>query len=501
MGKVLANIGYIGTDGRSFWAALQTSKAKSEVYPGEYQGWVVRGTPGMRGWAQKMDLPVKFIDTENNSVESYAQSLIGAFESSLLDVVMVLPESLLFNGLVDLLDEAGFAGRIIGLDKNSAFIEADKIACKQLCGNLGIPVAPVWVKTDAKDYGKVRGICLDLIHEYGGVVLKYPYSAGGKGARIILDAWAIEKVYGGLISDYKDDYVRQFGGQGEWPLLIEARMSGVEISFTILVDIKGNYAILPTAMDYPERFEGLPGINNPITGGMGAISPHPLESPELMEMAAIRIAEPLVNWLKESKGLIRPCVFYPGCFVSFEDNFKPRDIRVCEINIRPGEPEFQPVMARLRNPGPLLSGMVQGKLDKVRPEVRKNQLSICMALVTGPGGPKQQKGYPWSLTKGENLEIDFEYFRKRMGLVPSAMEYDGQSFKTGGSRVAYLISSASFDETRTPDSAAEQLRLKMLNAFDLGKIRAVPRENPQGNRLDLRRDIGSHFSKAKELKK
>ena len=72
-------------------------------------------------------------------------------------------------------------------------------------------------------------------------------------------------------------------------------MSGVEISFTILVDAKGDFQILPTAMDYPERFEGPASKNNPITGGVGAISPHPMETPELIEMAGDVIAKPLIK--------------------------------------------------------------------------------------------------------------------------------------------------------------------------------------------------------------
>ena len=33
MGKT--KIGFVGTDGRSFLAALETSRSKSELYPGE----------------------------------------------------------------------------------------------------------------------------------------------------------------------------------------------------------------------------------------------------------------------------------------------------------------------------------------------------------------------------------------------------------------------------------------------------------------------------------
>ena len=45
----------------------------------------------------------------------------------------------------------------------------------------------------------------------------------------------------------------------------------------------------------------------------------------------------------------------------------------------------------------------------------------------------------------------------------------------------------------------ENLRQRLLNAFDNGKIRVIPRENPGGNRLALRRDIGAHYQKAEGL--
>ena len=262
----------------------------------------------------------------------------------------------------------------------------------------------------------------------------------------------------------------------------------------------GHYQILPTAMDYPERFERPPGLDNPITGGMGSISPHPLESPALMELADATIARPLIQSLKE-KGVLRPCVLYPGCFVSFDGNFKPTAIRVCEINLRPGEPEFQPVVKRLRNLGALVAAMADGTLDEVAPEVRSDQVSLCIALVTGPGGPKQQKGYPWSLTKGEVVEMDFDYFdKKKITVIPSAMDYAEGVFKSDGSRVAYLLANATVKAGQTVAQAAEPLRQKLLNAFDNGKIRVIPREDDQGNRLALRRDIGVHYQKAEALK-
>jgi phosphoribosylamine--glycine ligase len=46
---------------------------------------------------------------------------------------------------------------------------------------------------------------------------------------------------------------------------------------------------------------------------------------------------------------------------------------------------------------------------------------------------------------------------------------------------------------------AERFRNKLMAALDNGKIRVIPRENPQGNRLDIRRDIGLHYLKAEKI--
>ena len=75
---------------------------------------------------------------------------------------------------------------------------------------------------------------------------------------------------------------------------------------TILVDGHGHYQILPTAMDYPERFERPPGLDNPITGGMGSISPHPMESPALMQLAeeTIALGRELAPMLKQHRMVI-----------------------------------------------------------------------------------------------------------------------------------------------------------------------------------------------------
>ena len=494
-------IGFAGTDGRTLLSALVTSTATSENYQDDFQGVVIRGMPAMPPFAKSMQWSINFIPTTDNSKKAYASAIIDAFKTGSIDCVVPMPEDLLLDGLVDELEDVGLIDRIIGFTRKGSFIEGDKIACKRFCHEYNIPVADKWYEVDARNYEEVLRTCLVLLDLYGGAVLKYPYSAGGKGSRIILNSWEIKEVYDTLIKDYAKSYKRLFGKKSDWPLLIESRMSGVEISFIILVDKNGNFQILPTSMDYPERFPGPASKDNPITGGMGSISPHPMETPELLKMAARDIVKPLIKALKE-KNMLRPCLIYPGCFLSFDNNMAPTRIRVCEINIRPPEPEWQPIIRRTRNLGALIKATIEGNLDEITPEVRSDQISICVALVTGSGGPKGQKGYPWSCTKGELVDIDFGYLKKKkIQVIPSAMTYSTEEgiFKSDGSRVAYCNVNATVKPGQSRAKAAERLRQKILAAFENGKIKVIPRENPEGNRLDLRRDIGNHFDIAEGL--
>ncbi len=497
----MKKIAFAGTDGRTLLSAFVVTTATSDIYPEKFQGVVVRGTPAMPEYAEIMDWPVHFIPTKSNSVPDYADTIIRSMEAGDIDYLIPMPEALLFDGLVDQLETAGFGDRVIGLSQRGAFIEGDKLRCKALCREAGIPVAPGWTEVDARNYPDILQTSLKYIHEFGGAVLKYPYSAGGKGARIILNSWEIRDVYDVLLNDYKDSYKKMFGKKGKWPLLIESFMSGVEISFTILVDNQGHFQILPTSMDYPERFEGPAGKNNPITGGVGAISPHPMETSDLIQMTAEVIAQPLVRTMQR-RGILRPCILYPGCFVSFDGAMRPTQIRVSEINVRPGEPEAQPVARRLRNLGTLIKATLEGNLHEIRPEVRTDQIAVCIALVTGPGGPDGQKGYPWSCTKGEPMEIDFKYLRRKgIQVIPSAMTYapDESLFKSDGTRVAFLNANVTLKANESGGEVAQRLSQKLLRVFDNGKIRVIPREDQEGNRLDLRRDIGLHYLKAEKI--
>ena len=77
---------------------------------------MVRGTRAMPAFARKMNWPVGFVPVADNSVEAYAGALIDAFEKKALDIALIMPEALIFQGLIDQVAAAGYGDKIIGLD-------------------------------------------------------------------------------------------------------------------------------------------------------------------------------------------------------------------------------------------------------------------------------------------------------------------------------------------------------------------------------------------------
>ena len=200
-------IGFAGTDGRSLLSALVVSTAISETDENDYQGVVIRGMPAMPPFARLMNWPVEFVSTIDNTKAAYIVAIIDAVNRGLIDCAVPMPEDLLLEGLVDDLTAVHFGNHIIGLTKEAAMMtEGDKIACKFLCEEYQIPVADEWHSVDANNCKEVLDISLSLIDKYGGAVFKFPYSAGGKGSRIILNAWEIREVYDTFIKDYAKSY-------------------------------------------------------------------------------------------------------------------------------------------------------------------------------------------------------------------------------------------------------------------------------------------------------
>ncbi|MBW1851123.1 MAG: hypothetical protein JRJ15_06770 [Deltaproteobacteria bacterium] len=153
---------------------------------------------------------------ESGKFEDYKQVIIKAFEDGEIDYVVIMPEDLIYEGLVNELIEAGYGDQVIGLTKEAAFIEGDKVKAKVWMRRAGVPVAPFKV-ADAKNLQQIKKIVTKFMRNHGGAVLKYPYSAGGKGARPIFRVDDILDVWNILLKDYSDNY-KALHGDNKWPI-------------------------------------------------------------------------------------------------------------------------------------------------------------------------------------------------------------------------------------------------------------------------------------------
>jgi phosphoribosylamine--glycine ligase len=154
--------------------------------------------------------------------------------------------------------------------------------------------------------------------------------------------------------------------------VIEEFLQGTELSYMVMTD---GETILPLAssQDYKRRFDHQQGPN---TGGMGAISPSPILTPELEKKILSQIIEPTVEGLKSQQ--LAYCGFlYAGLMVT-----PAGEPKVLEYNCRLGDPETQALMMRLQ--GDLAEACVlatKGRLQEaeISWDTRK---SVCVVMVS-----------------------------------------------------------------------------------------------------------------------
>jgi phosphoribosylamine--glycine ligase len=113
-----------------------------------------------------------------------------------------------------------------------------------------------------------------------------------------------------------------------------------------------------TAQDHKRVGEGDTGPN---TGGMGAYSPAPVMTPEMVERTMKEIIEPTMRGMAESGA-----PFSGVLFCRPDDHQEGPEL--IEYNVRFGDPECQVLMMRLKSDLlPMLHATATGTLDKVTP--------------------------------------------------------------------------------------------------------------------------------------
>ena len=159
-------------------------------------------------------------------------------------------------------------------------------------------------------------------------------------------------------------------------------MRGQEVTVLALTDGK-TIAPLASSQDHKAAFDNDTGPN---TGGMGAYSPAPVLTEEIMDEVVERILVPTVHAMNEEGRRFRG-LLYAGLMLTGGGP------KVLEYNVRFGDPETQPIMMRLKSDlFDLLDATVRGKLADQVIEWNDDP-AVCVVLASG--------GYPGPFEKGK----------------------------------------------------------------------------------------------------
>lgn len=175
----------------------------------------------------------------------------------------------------------------------------------------------------------------------------------------------------------------EFGDAGR-KIIVEERLNGTEVSVLALMDGR-NILVLPPCQDHKRLGDGDTGPN---TGGMGAFCPADTVDDATMRVIETEVFVPMADALRREEIEFRG-VLYAGIMLT------PGGPKVLEFNTRFGDPECQPLMARLESDAlELLLATAEGRLDEV--DVRfSEQHAVCVVLAS--------QGYPASPKSGDAI--------------------------------------------------------------------------------------------------
>ena len=300
-----------------------------------------------------------------------------------IGLTVVGPEAPLVEGIVDRFSEAGL--RCFGPTQRSARLEGSKAFSKAFMERHNIPTAAYRSFTDASE-------ARAWVKEHSGpIVIKADGLAAGKGVVVARSAAEAEKAIGEMLEEDR------FGSAGR-QIVVEEFLQGEEASFIAIVD-GGNILPLASSQDHKARDEGDMGPN---TGGMGAYSPAPVLDETVTRRVMDKVMRPTVEGLA-AEGSPYTGFLYAGLMID-----RDGEPRVLEFNCRFGDPETQPILARLRSDLlELLQLALDGSLNQAQVEWDpRAALGVVMAAGGYPGGYEKGhsiEGLP--MTEGENFKV------------------------------------------------------------------------------------------------
>jgi phosphoribosylamine--glycine ligase len=294
--------------------------------------------------------------------------LLRLAQSESIGLTIIGPEVPLVNGIVDRFRAAGLP--CFGPDSAAAQLEGSKAFSKDFLQRHRIPTAAY------RSFDELPP-ALAYIREQGApIVVKADGLAAGKGVIVAHTLHEAEAAATSMLG------AGSFGDAGN-RIVVEEFLEGEEASFIVITD--GRHVLsLASSQDHKARDEGDTGPN---TGGMGAYSPAPVVTPEIEQRILDLVIHPTLAGLRQD-GIRYTGFLYAGLMITADGTPK-----VIEFNCRMGDPETQPIMARLQSDlVTLCEAALNGELADAEADWDpRSALGVVMAAGGYPAGYEKGK--------------------------------------------------------------------------------------------------------------
>ena len=281
-------------------------------------------------------------------------------------LTVVGPEGPLAAGIVDAFRAEGL--KIFGPTQAAAQLESSKDFAKSFMARHGIPTAQY------RTFSDVAAAHAYIVERGAPIVIKADGLAAGKG---VVVATTLADAHAAVDTMLVDNAMGDAGAR----VVVEEFLAGEEASFIVMVDGR-NVLPLASSQDHKRLQDGDAGPN---TGGMGAYSPAPVVTPELHAKIMREIILPTVNGMA-TDGILFTGFLYAGVMIDAAG--QPKTL---EFNCRMGDPETQPIMARLKSDVvDLVEHAINGTLDTVDATWdRRTALGVVLAAYGYPDHPRK----------------------------------------------------------------------------------------------------------------
>ena len=380
----------VGSGGREHALAWKCAQTADEVLV----------APGNAGTAREDG--IRNVAVSSDDIDG----LIELAKAEAVDLTIIGPEAPLVAGVVDQFEAAGLA--CFGPSANAAQLEGSKAFTKDFLARHNIPTAAYRNFTDL-------GKALNYIREQGApIVIKADGLAAGKGVIVAHTLEEAEQAATDMLTG------ERFGSAGA-TIVVEEFLDGEEASFIVITD---GTTILPlaTSQDHKARDEGDVGPN---TGGMGAYSPAPVVTAEIEERIINEVIRPTLEGMRKD-GANYVGFLYAGLMIMADGT-----PRVIEFNCRMGDPETQPILARLRSDlVTICKATLDGTLANISAEWDER---AALGVVMAAGG------YPENYAKGAAIKGLDDADSEAQKVFHAGTAQNGDDVVTSGGRVLCVV--------------------------------------------------------------